>query len=384
MTTEFFIPQAVRLPTSLAEIYIVQDFLNRQDCRWLIKLINRVSLQDSARSKIAQDRTSRAAHLGQIGHPFVAEIDDRICRLMGLDSAKGEPLQGHYYRRGQFFKAHTDYFKPSEMATYGKDQGQRTYTFLVYLNDVDRGGETWFPKLDISVRPVAGTALVWNNRRGGFPNPHTLHQGNAVLKGSKVILTKWFRTNRAPIHFIKEPNEFLRPLTKEGFRIYKIPRPLFHRMTRWYAENETAAVPELIPGRFIASTQRRPASSLLETPTALRTELKAALLPLAQGWCRRRLKSTYAYGMRIYHRGATLQLHRDRIETHVVGAILNIHQETDEDWALEIDDHSYKRHSIVLRPGEMLLYEGAKLLHGRPTPFRGKCFVNHFCHFTLF
>jgi len=36
---------------------------------------------------------------------------------------------------------------------------------------------------------------------------------------------------------------------------------------------------------------------------------------------------------------------------------------------------------IFLQPGDMVLYESAKLIHGRNKPFKGKYFENMFVHF---
>ena len=87
------------------------------------------------------------------------------------------------------------------------------------------------------------------------------------------------------------------------------------------------------------------------------------------------------YGVRRYRRGASLEVHRDRFKTHIISAILNIGQSVDEEWPLEIEDHAYRTHQVLLNPGEMLLYEGGRLRHGRPTPFRGDFFDNVFVHF---
>ena len=65
---------------------------------------------------------------------------------------------------------------------------------MIYLNDVEEGGETFFPFLSIAFYPKKGQALIWNNLSfDGMPNKQTLHQGKPVLKGSKAIITKWFR-----------------------------------------------------------------------------------------------------------------------------------------------------------------------------------------------
>ena len=87
------------------------------------------------------------------------------------------------------------------------------------------------------------------------------------------------------------------------------------------------------------------------------------------------------YGVRIYNRGAILSVHRDREETHIIGVIINIDQDVETDWPLEIEDHSKKKHEVILAPGEIIFYESANLDHGRPSPLEGNKFVNVFCHY---
>ena len=65
---------------------------------------------------------------------------------------------------------------------------------MVYLNAVERGGETCFKRLGRCFTPVKGMALAWNNLLAdGTPNPFTLHQSMPVLEGNKWVIAKWFR-----------------------------------------------------------------------------------------------------------------------------------------------------------------------------------------------
>lgn len=78
-----------------------------------------------------------------------------------------------------------------------------------------------------------------------------------------------------------------------------------------------------------------------------------------------------------------LEIHRDRLETHVASVILNIDQNVKTDWLLSIEDHMVRKHEISLKPGEMLLYEGGRLKHGRPLPLDGSSYANVFAHYKL-
>ena len=56
-------------------------------------------------------------------------------------------------------------------------------------------------------------------------------------------------------------------------------------------------------------------------------------------------------------------------------------QNVDEAWPLVIEDHDGKEHEVIMEPGQMVLYESARLVHGRPYPLEGKSYTNLFVHF---
>ena len=84
---------------------------------------------------------------------------------------------------------------------------------------------------------------------------------------------------------------------------------------------------------------------------------------------------------RKYNNGSVLRMHVDTVSTHVVSAIINVDQEVEQDWPLLILDHDDVEHSVVMQPGDMVLYESAKLLHGRPDVFLGSHYDNIFIHY---
>ena len=53
----------------------------------------------------------------------------------------------------------------------------------------------------------------------------------------------------------------------------------------------------------------------------------------------------------------------------------------DKNWPLTVIDHKGNRKKVFLNPGEMVLYESAKIPHGRQFPFCGEFFDNLFVHF---
>ena len=190
-------PGVQRVPTPRLELFILRGFLDAATCGELIARI------DSRRrpSEIADDlgianfRTSETYDVDPTD-PVVAMVDSRICDLLGLDPRKGEPLQGQRYAPGQEFKPHTDTFEPGGASFFEHCAvtGQRTWTAMAYLNQPEDGGATRFKLINKTVQPEMGKLLTWNNLLpDGSPNPATLHQGMKVRRGTKYVLTKWFR-----------------------------------------------------------------------------------------------------------------------------------------------------------------------------------------------
>lgn len=190
-------PGVQRVPSPKLDLFIRRNFLGDMECAEIIDLI------DARRrpSTIADDngdptfRTSETCDL-DAALPAVAALDAKIIELTGLDPAHGEPMQGQRYAVGQEFKAHTDYFEPNgaDFPRFCAVSGQRTWTVMIYLNDVAAGGATRFTAIDKMVKPERGKLLAWNNRLpDGSVNPNTMHHGMKVRSGVKYIVTKWFR-----------------------------------------------------------------------------------------------------------------------------------------------------------------------------------------------
>jgi prolyl 4-hydroxylase len=191
------IPNLRRLDSPRAELYVAEDFLDERDCEEIVALIRR-DLRPSTISTAGEFdrafRTSRTCDLSD-ADPAVERLDRKICGAMHISPAFAEPTQGQYYELAQQFKPHTDYFEAHEIERFtNPTHGQRTWTFMIYLNEPAGGGETAFPNLGLVIKPSRGLAVIWNNLLpDGRPNPDTLHQGMPVSAGAKAIITKWFR-----------------------------------------------------------------------------------------------------------------------------------------------------------------------------------------------
>lgn len=190
-------PMVSRIDTAGMEIFGRHGFLTPAECADMRALIDANAQPSSLFSGDSNPeyRTSHSCHLDP-WNPLVAKITDRITGLLGVDPATGETLQGQRYTAGQEYKVHCDYFPvhapywPRMLAS----GGQRCWTAMIYLSDVEEGGETHFPMCEFMVPPVQGMILIWNNLDAeGAPNASSLHAARPVVRGTKYVVTKWFR-----------------------------------------------------------------------------------------------------------------------------------------------------------------------------------------------
>ena len=88
-----------------------------------------------------------------------------------------EPMGMLHYKAGEgFYTPHVDH----------NDLSPRVAAALLYLNDVEEGGETHFVNFDISIKPKAGTLVLFP---GNYPY---LHGAKTPISNDKFVIVTWF------------------------------------------------------------------------------------------------------------------------------------------------------------------------------------------------
>jgi prolyl 4-hydroxylase len=136
-------------------------------------------------------------------------VAKKISELVNYPLENAEMYQVIYYSKDQEYYNHCDswhFNKSEESKRCLLHGGQRMITALVYLNDVEEGGETKFSKLNIPVSPKKGRLLVFHNCKEGtnIINTMTEHAGTAVVKGEKYAFNLWFRQQALTKQYIHE------------------------------------------------------------------------------------------------------------------------------------------------------------------------------------
>ncbi|RLQ94629.1 2OG-Fe(II) oxygenase [Falsibacillus albus] len=173
-------------------IAVLGNVLSDEECDELIRL----SQSRMDRSKIGsvrevnQLRTSSSTFLPEGESDVVARVEKRISQIMNIPVEHGEGLQILNYQIGQEYKAHFDFFTSASRPV----ANPRISTLVMYLNDVEQGGETYFPSLKLAVSPQKGMAVYFEYFYDDQAlNDLTLHGGAPVVIGDKWAATQWMR-----------------------------------------------------------------------------------------------------------------------------------------------------------------------------------------------
>ncbi|EDW15489.1 uncharacterized protein Dmoj_GI24861 [Drosophila mojavensis] len=186
------------------DIHIYYDVLTDPQIESVLDLASQL---ESFRSKVLGDvvtetRVSQQVWLNYTS-PIMRTVGNLLGAISGLDMTNVEEMQvANYGIGGQYFP-HFDYI--SELREDYIERGNRITTNMFYLSDVLQGGYTVFPFLNVFLRPVKGSLVIWPNvHRSLAPDSRVLHAGCPVLEGSKRIGNIW-------IHSAQQ--EFRRPCT---------------------------------------------------------------------------------------------------------------------------------------------------------------------------
>ncbi|XP_030371993.1 prolyl 4-hydroxylase subunit alpha-1-like [Scaptodrosophila lebanonensis] len=177
-------------------IVIYRDVLSEHEIRLATDKSNYGVMFDTwtydADPRIKLERISKG---GMLYTKELSVVNKRIEDMTGLNVSLTDELQMANYGLGGHFLPHYDFVNLTRRTTltriFETIGGDRQVTVLFYTSDVELGGATLFPKLNITVRPEKGSALIWNNLdHTGQPDVLTEHGICPVIVGSRWTLTQ--------------------------------------------------------------------------------------------------------------------------------------------------------------------------------------------------
>eukprot|EP01060_Flectonema_neradi_P010221 TRINITY_DN17340_c0_g1_i1.p1 TRINITY_DN17340_c0_g1~~TRINITY_DN17340_c0_g1_i1.p1 ORF type:complete len:288 (+),score=34.30 TRINITY_DN17340_c0_g1_i1:66-929(+) len=204
-------------------VYVLDDFLTSEECDYIVEVgkpliksstVTKQSFKSSSfdhdirKSGTANDENRKL----EKKDPIFSKVLSRIHEHLFIPMEFGEPVQIGHYKKGGYYEFHKD----------SDTKLGRTATFLVYLNDVDAGGETIFPGVSrdtsplpplnwdssdqppmsqycdsssvFRVAPKKGRAVLFFSHNPDITeDKYSLHGSCPVKSGEKWILQRWIR-----------------------------------------------------------------------------------------------------------------------------------------------------------------------------------------------
>jgi len=184
-------------------VITIDDFVSQTECDRLKILgaeegykrstdVGKKKFDGTFESKESSGRTSYNAWCSNecYNDAVTVNVMGRIANTTGIPVENSEHLQLLRYQVGQFYNTHHDYIHSHRE----RNPGPRVLTAYLYLNDVEAGGGTNFPKLDVTVMPRRGRLLLWPSVLDEDPNMKdysTDHQALPVEAGEKYGANGW-------------------------------------------------------------------------------------------------------------------------------------------------------------------------------------------------
>ena len=161
-------------------LHTCADHITEYISKYFFSLISGISLT-VRHPKTQQPVILTADNFEEVGKPNAFNLIKYLFNLAPINAQRYEQGKGNYgYWHSEIYP------QPGENKAL-----HRVLLFLIYLNDVEDGGETDFYYQNKSIKPKAGTMVI---APCGFT--HT-HRGNIPISSNKYVLTSWVSFNPA-------------------------------------------------------------------------------------------------------------------------------------------------------------------------------------------
>ena len=179
------------------------------------------------------------------------------------------------------------------------------------------------------------------------------------------------RSEADRVHMSLRQPASMKNYTDIGFRKIRAPDDLMDMLySFWETNKDNESNEKWFTGNSYTNHWESPTTMVSVEDKTLAGggfELKQRIWDAARGaleeWTGQELKESSLYGIRIYKEDAILATHVDRMPL-ISSCIINVAQDVDEDWPIEVIGHDGRAHNITMEPGDMVLYESHSVLHG--------------------
>ena len=183
-------------------IIVIKNFLSNEICDHFVKLSNgkleRALVSSETKGIVSKGRSGSNCWINHNKDDITLSVANRISNIVEIPLENAESYQIIYYDKSQEYFNHYDAWDFNDIERSKRNLnkgGQRLFTALVYLNNVEEGGSTKFTKLNIDVKAEKGKLLIFENvyEDTNIRHYYSEHAGRPVIKGEKYAFNLWFR-----------------------------------------------------------------------------------------------------------------------------------------------------------------------------------------------
>eukprot|EP00624_Nannochloropsis_granulata_P007380 evm.model.NODE_7421_length_28612_cov_28.772577.11 len=320
--------------------------------------------------------------------------DSLQARGMKLTPTSGQQLGDFFWEKQRLpdFKIRNDLDKPLNVYWESWDVQPREVSVMQLVPGQEQSFGTFlshtliFRDVDNNMRLMARAVITDGSKPIVISELLAGPADTEVLQLTDHQVKVWRGRRRTNISRLKQ-NEAqpptVRTFTDVGFRKQRIPANLLRHLQEFHEQNEDKRADEGWNEDDLHVNFYESMTTVVALDHKMRELVFGTIKPILESWVGgEKLVPTSTYGIRRYYNGSVLRDHVDIGATHVVSAILNLGQDVDEVWPLQILDHEGRRHFIEMAAGDMCLYESATSIHGRTQAMVGRTFDNIFTHFA--
>jgi len=145
----------------------------------------------------------------------------------------------------------------------------------------------------------------------------------------------------------------VRNYTKNGYAKSRLPTDLYDLIKKFFDENRHLAETEWKDYNVYHNAWETPPTIIRLDGSSLPSEIEKKMKPILERWTGQRLSPVSTYGIRLYHNKSILAPHVDRMPL-VTSAIIQIDQDVDEPWPLEVYGHDGIATNVTMEPGKTM------------------------------
>jgi len=210
-----------------------------------------------------------------------------------------------------------------------------------------------------------------------------LYRANQILSPDKNVLIQRDQNEQRRVWLNRNQPKLTPKFTELGYGYAELPDTAWRPLVDFWNQNKQKMEMEKWKPQDHHVNHWESPTYVLFLPNNIQSAILRSVQPILEKWIGGKIPLEYTalYGIRIYKNNSYLLNHVDRSATHAISVIIQVDQKVDEDWMLEVIGHDGKTEHLKLSPKQMILYESASVIHGRPEKFKGDYYANVFAHF---